>query len=343
MSALGWLEDLKATEGLQAAFATRGPLVASGILGALLAVQAGYLVTLQNSGAPAAPPAAMPDGNARHATALQLGTIINAHLFGVANAPASQDAPLSAAQLVLAGVISLPDPRRGMAIIGPSVAAAKLYPVGGSLGQGLSLHSVYPDRVLLDRGGVLETLLLPKKLAAAVAMPVAAAPLTTPGQRLANLVQNGDGGLLGGLVRAQPVFNAGKLSGYRVFPGGRTSIASFTALGLRSGDMITSVNGTSLDDPSRAEQVLQTLSSASSATLSIQRNGISQDITVNLETVADDAEHAARENAAAQARGGAFGAPLSAGRLPGLTLNPGGPAPVEPASTPQPAEPPAAN
>jgi hypothetical protein len=184
--------------------------------------------------------------------------------------------------------------------------------------------------------------LLPKLLAPAPA-PLAAAPVTTPGQRLATLVQNSDGGILGGLVRAQPVFNAGKLSGYRIFPGGRTSIASFTALGLRSGDMITGVNGSSLDDPSRAEQVLQTLSSASSATLSIQRNGVSQDISVNLETVANDAERAAREGAAAQARGGAFGAPLGAGRLPGLTLNPGGPAPVEPASTPQPAELPNAN
>jgi hypothetical protein len=55
--------------------------------------------------------------------------------------------------------------------------------------------------------------------------------------------------------------------------------------------------------------------------------------------VANDAERVAGENAAAQARGGAFGAPLGAGRLPGLTLNPGGPAPLEPASTPQPLAP----
>jgi general secretion pathway protein C len=343
MSALGWLEDHKATQGLQAAFASHGPVVATGIVGALLALQAGYLVTLQNSGAPA-PAAAGPPATAavQPASGVQLGTIINAHLFGLANVPASQDAPLSAAQLVLAGVISRADPRQGMAIIGPSVAAAKLYAVGASLGSGLNLHSVYPDRVLLDRGGTLETLLLPKKLAATPA-PVAAAPANTPGQRLATLVQNSDGGLLGGLVRAQPVFNAGKLSGYRIFPGGRTSVASFTQLGLRSGDMITGVNGSSLDDPSRAEQVLQTLSSASSATLSILRNGVAQEINVNLETVANDAERAAREAAGAQQRGGAFGAPLGAGRLPGLTLNPGGPAPLEPASTPQAPPPPVAD
>jgi general secretion pathway protein C len=342
MSALGWLEDHKATQGLRAAFASHGPVVATGIVGVLLALQAGYLVTLQNGGTPAAAAAGPPATTLHPTGGVQLGTIINAHLFGQASAPASQDAPLSASQLVLAGVISRPDPRQGMAIIGASVAVAKLYAVGASLGAGLNLHSVYPDRVLLDRGGTLETLLLPKKLAA-TPTPVAATPANTPGQRLATLVQNSDGGLLGGLVRAQPVFNAGKLSGYRIFPGGRTSVASFTQLGLRSGDMITGVNGSSLDDPSRAEQVLQTLSSASSATLSILRNGVAQEINVNLETVANDAERAAREAASAQQRGGAFGAPLGAGRLPGLTLNPGGPAPLEPASTPQAPPPPVAD
>jgi general secretion pathway protein C len=336
MSALGWLEDLRAAPGLQATFARRGPQAAVAVLGALLAVQAGYLLTLQNRGAPA--PAGPAAGSASPpARRLQVGSIVGAHLFGVANAPAASDAPLSAAQLVLAGVISVTDPRKGMAIIGPNVATAKLYAVGAALGAGLSLHSVYPDRVLLDRGGTLETLLLPKKLAAAP-LPVAAAPPTaSPGQRLAALVQGNDaGGLLGGLVRAQPVFNSGKLSGYRIFPGGRNSIASFNQLGLRSGDMITAVNGAPLDDPSHSTEILQTLSSAASATISVQRNGVQQELSLNLETVANDAERVAGENAAAQGRGGAFGAPLGAGRLPGLTLNPGAPAPLEPASTPQP-------
>jgi general secretion pathway protein C len=344
MSALGWLDDLKAAQGLQAALAQRGPQLAVAVLGALLAIQAAFLVTLQNRGAPAlAQPAPVASGALPGSRSLQLGSIVSAHLFGVANAPAASDAPLSAAQLVLAGVISLPDPKRGMAIIGPNVATAKLYAVGAALGAGLSLHSVYPDRVLLDRGGTFETLLLPKKLAAVPATAVAPAG-GSPGQRLAALAQNSEaGGLLGGLVRAQPVFNAGKLSGYRIFPGGRNSVASFTQLGLRAGDMITAVNGAPLDDPSHSADILQTLSSASNATISIQRNGVPQEISLNLETVANDAERVAGENAAAQARGGAFGAPLGAGRLPGLTLNPGGPAPLEPASTPQPLAPPPAD
>lgn len=335
MSALGWLEDLEAAQGLRAALARHGPQLAVALLGALLAIQAAWLVTLQNRGVPASAQAGPVPASAGQP--LHVGSIVGAHLFGVANAPAASDAPLSAAQLVLAGVIAVADPAGGMAIIGPNVASAKLYAVGAALGAGLSLHSVYPDRVLLDRSGTLETLLLPKKLVAVPMQVATAPPPGSPGQRLAALVQNSEnGGLLGGLIRAQPVFNAGKLSGYRVFPGGRNSLASFNQLGLRSGDLITAINGAPLDDPSHANDILQTLSSSASATISIQRNGAAQELSLNLETVANDAERVAGENAAAQSRGGAFGAPLGAGRLNGLTLNQGGAAPLEPASTPQP-------
>ena len=53
------------------------------------------------------------------------------------------------------------------------------------------------------------------------------------------------------------------------------------------------MNGTPLDDPARANEILQTLSSLASANLTIQRNGQSQELTLNLETVASDAENVA--------------------------------------------------
>jgi len=330
------LEDFRSAQGLPAVLATRAPQLAVALVAVLLAVQAGYLLTLQNAGAvaPLAPRAAAA-GAATGSTGLRVDSLAQAHLFGQAVAPAqSADAPLSAAQLVLAGVLAVPDPRQGMAILGPSVANAKLYSAGATIGGGLTLHSVYPDRVLLDRGGVLETLLLPKKLATQ-APPAAVAPgIQSPGQRLAALAQNGDGALLGGLVRAQPVFNGGKLSGYRIFPGGRATSASFNQLGLRSGDMITAVNGTPLDDPSHANEILQTLSGSASATVSVMRNGQPQELNLNLETVAADAERAVAETGANQQRGGAFAAPVGAGRLPGLSLNPGRGAPVEAVAPP---------
>ena len=56
-----------------------------------------------------------------------------------------------------------PTRRSGYAIIGENAAAAKVYSVGKTITGGTKLHSVYPDRAILDRGGKLEALLLPKK------------------------------------------------------------------------------------------------------------------------------------------------------------------------------------
>jgi hypothetical protein len=173
----------------------------------------------------------------------------------------------------------------------------------------------------------------------------------SPGQRLAALAQ-GNGALLGGLVRATPVISGGKLSGFRIFPGGRASIATFTQLVLRPGDLVTAVNGTQLDDVNRGNEILQTLSSAASATLTVQRNGQSQDLNLNLETVVSEAENAAAQSAAAARRGGAFGGPAAGslmGRVPGMAGSvaaPGilntAPAPVNDGNAPPPPPPEAA-
>ena len=327
---MGWLDELKSAEGLQAVLAEQGPRLAVGALVALIAVQAGFLVTSQNRGTPAATgasAAAAVEARSNWAAGdtqtreVQVADIVAAHLFGAAQSTViDANAPQTSVQLVLAGVLAVPDPKRGLAIIGPNAGAAKLYSVGSAVPGGVNLYAVYPDRVLLDRSGVIESLLLPKKLAVASTMPVAEAGGQSPAQRLAALAQGG-GGLLGGLVRAQAVFAGGKLNGYRIFPGGRASIGSFTQLGLRPGDLVTAVNGTALDDPNRANEILQTLSSAATANLTVTRNGQSVDLNLNLETVVNDAENAATQAAAAARRGGAFGGPLGGtgvGHIPGL-------------------------
>jgi general secretion pathway protein C len=342
---MGWMAELKSTEGLQAALSEHGPRLAAATLVALIAIQAGFLVTSQNRGAPTgtsgsaagAAASAWASGSAQ-APPLQISSIVAAHLFGEPHGTVTDaNAPQTSVQLVLAGVLALPDPKRGLAIIGPNPGAAKLYTVGSALPGGVNLYAVYPDRVLIDRGGVIESLLLPKKLLPGSTAPVAAAPGQSPAQRLAALAQ-GNSGLLGGLVRAQAVFAGGKLAGYRIFPGGRASVGSFTQLGLRPGDLVTAVNGTALDDPNRANEILQTLSSAASASLTVQRNGQSMDLNLNLETVVSDAENAATQAAAAARRGGAFGGPLGGNRFPGVVGGVPAPGPADEANATPPAD-----
>ena len=105
-------------------------------------------------------------------------SVVSAHLFGVAagrfRSRPEQHARSPAANLVLAGTIATQDPKRGVAIIsdgGPS----KVYSVGDNVG-GASLHSVYLDHVILDRGGALETLLLPRQLGPGMHAPPVCSP-----------------------------------------------------------------------------------------------------------------------------------------------------------------------
>jgi general secretion pathway protein C len=277
---MGWLDELKTASGRQAALAQHGPRLAAALMAALIAIQAALFVTGQNRGL-AAPPALRGPlggptvaGGAQQANlnTVHVSEITSAHLFGETHSTVDDaNAPQTSVQLVLAGVLAVPDPKRGLAIIGPNAGTAKLYTVGSAVPGGVNLYSVYPDHVLLDRGGVIESLLLPRKGPMA-GMGPQVAEAQSPGERLATLAQ-GNAAVLGGLVRAQPVFVGTKLSGYRIYPGGRTSVGAFTHLGLRPGDLITGVNGTPLDDPARANEILQTLSSLASANLTIQRNG----------------------------------------------------------------------
>jgi len=106
-------------------------------------------------------------------------------------------------------------------------------------------------------------------------------------------------GLIGDVMRPQPVMDHGHLNGFRVYPG-RDRMA-FARLGLRPGDQVTAINGTPLDDRDRSEQILRTLSSASEARVTVIRGGQQQDLVLNIAQVAQEADSVAAQSQAAQA------------------------------------------
>lgn len=225
---------------------------------------------------------------------VDVGAIVNAHLFGEASAPAagSTDPNAVAATqmpLVLVGTIAHTDPERGYAIIGDSATSAKVYGVGKTITGGTKLHSVYPDRAIIDRGGKLEALLLPKKFQGggmAAAQPGGGAGTSVLGERLRELVANNPS-VITNIMRPQPVFDKGQQRGYRVYPGRNRAL--FNKLGLLPGDMVTSVNGTPLDDPARGMEVLATMNSAANVTVSVERNGETVQININNAQIAAEA------------------------------------------------------
>ena len=198
--------------------------------------------------------------------------------------------------LVLVGTIAQTDPEKGLAIVGESAAAARVYAVGKTIAGGARLHSVYPDRVILDRGGKLEALMLPRKFQGGGAPPAAtmAAPMRNPepmlGEQIRTLATQNPGAITE-IIRPQPVFANGQQRGYRVYPGRNRQ--QFSKLGLMPGDLVTAINGTPLDDPARGMEILQSINSASEVTVTVERNGQSAQVNINNAQVAADAAAAA--------------------------------------------------
>ncbi len=246
-----------------------------------------------------APTTDTPAGGQPPARTVDVAAIVNAHLFGVASAPtagSSDPNAVAASQmpLVLVGTIANTDPTLGYAIIGESATTAKVYGVGKTISGGTKLHSVYPDRAILDRGGKLESLMLPKKFQGGGMSAGAQAGTNPPdpmlGDRLRQLAATNPAAITD-ILRPQPVFANGQQRGYRIYPGRNRS--QFNRLGLLPGDLVTAINGTPLDDASRGMDILQTMNSAASVTMTVERNGETVQVNVNNAQVAADAAAAA--------------------------------------------------
>jgi general secretion pathway protein C len=298
MSTASWLEGLPAPDKWRALALTHGPRLATWTLALALGVQAAFIVT-DLSGSTKAPGAVRPSGTpmSLRSRSVNVAAITNAHLFGFDAPKQDPSDPASARPssipLVLTGIIAASDPRNGLAILGPSPAAAKVYAVGDNVPGGAKLHSVLSDRVMLDRNGSLEYLLLPRKvqgggLPNGPAPSVAALPTENPVVDRMRKLMNDDPGLVADIMRPQPVFAQGKQRGYRVYPGRNRQ--AFVRLGLRPGDLVTAINGTPLDDPSRGQDVFRTIGSSNEAHVTVMRNGQQQDLTLNMAQVAQEAE-----------------------------------------------------
>lgn len=275
---------------LLTSLATRAPQWVAGLLVIGIGVEAAVLVADLSGGraAPAAPagPVAPPPPSAVDLAALQ-----SAQLFGSA-APSidPNSAPQTSLNLVLVGVFAAEDPAQGYAILGPAPNAARLYATGSTVPGGAKLVGVYPDRVTLDRGsGQIESLALPRQRLASLPPPPPLPKVEpSPGDRLGRIAAENPG-IIGQVVRAQAVLSNGQQRGYRVFPVPNQD-ALFTRLGLRSGDLVTHINGTPLDDPQRSAEIFNTLSSAAEARVTVTRNGRQEDVMLNLTEVAQQAE-----------------------------------------------------
>jgi general secretion pathway protein C len=222
----------------------------------------------------------------------ELDTVVSAHLFGNPNAPSSgANAPQTQVPLVLSGTLAVNDPKAGLAIIGETAVAGRLYAVGSAVPGGVSLEEVYADRVVLKRNGALETLLLPRGTLAAGVSPAGAraAPSSAPtaaatSNRDARRMLDRMPSVIGEVMRPMPSYSNGQLKGFKLYAG--KDRERFQELGLQPGDLVTHVNGVPLGDAQHGMEVLRTLTGGGSTTVTLERDGTPQQITIDASQVA---------------------------------------------------------
>jgi general secretion pathway protein C len=218
----------------------------------------------------------------------QYGDIVNSHLFGIATESdaipeptETENAPDTRLNLKLRATVATTDTEIAHAIIADGSGNEKVYFVQDAVPGGATLHRVDPDRVILNRGGVLEALRLPKEFAgnpAATSRPANRRTSTAQTNVQQLLTQNA--ATLAEIIRPQPFMPNGQLKGYRVFPGRNRQ--QFISLGLRPGDLVTEINGVALNNPAQGMEIFSSLGDTSQVSVTIERNGRSQ--VLNLDT-----------------------------------------------------------
>jgi len=81
------------------------------------------------------------------------------------------------------------------------------------------------------------------------------------------------------IIRVAPHVEQGQMVGFRVTPGKEQQ--QFALLGLLAGDVVTDINGTPMNDPSRGIQVFESLGEGTISNVTVIREGETQTLAVD--------------------------------------------------------------
>ncbi len=218
--------------------------------------------------------------------ALDYRHISEAHLFGsflqtTVKTSATVDAPETRLNLILKGVLATTPMKFASAIISLGKNGKEdTYSIGDKVSSA-TLKEVYTDKIILERGGRLETLRMPEEAGKNLITTVSSSsssrgtPRTnTPGAVLSDIrkkiIKNPTS--FGKYAIPVPYKENGKLRGFRLQAQGDRSL--FDAVGLKTNDVVIALNGVELNDPSKGLKALRKLQNAKSIDLTILRDGV---------------------------------------------------------------------
>ncbi|MCX7127007.1 MAG: GspC family type II secretion system variant ExeC [Aeromonas sp.] len=214
---------------------------------------------------------------------LELGEISRLALFGKAipkaqakAAAVAANAPRTQLNAQLNGVLASSEPAKSIAIIAMS-GIQNSYGVGDMIdGTQARIRQVFSDRVIIERDGRDETLMLDgEEYGKPLPQTGNAAPLSALRSELMT-----DPGKITDYLNISPVQVDGRMTGYRLNPG--THPEFFNQSGLQANDLAISINGLDLRDNMQAMQAMQQMAGATELTVTVERQGEQFDIYVRL-------------------------------------------------------------
>lgn len=216
------------------------------------------------------------------AGSIDVQMVANTHLFGEADAAQVVVVPQESHEnlaetrlsLTLKGTIASPEENTSIAIISDSRNEEKIYVISDTVAPGATLHAIYADRVILNRGGTLEVLKLPKEFPQTTTRVRRNASTVTRAANNPQTIQNvitENVSKLADVIRPTPYYVAGQMQGFRVYPG--RDRKQFAALGLRPGDLVKDIDGAALTNPAQATQIFQGLGDKDQVSVTVERNG----------------------------------------------------------------------
>ncbi len=192
-----------------------------------------------------------------------------------------QDVAETSLDLVLHGTRTNPATGEGTATIRLPDQKQALFTNGDDIWQGWILRKIYPEQIIIENGGVRESLTMANRDRDTRTSPPRRSSSRVAGNQRGGAASALPGVDLAGAALIRPKFSNGGLK-LELQPGGNGDL--FAALGLEAGDVVVSIDNRPIGGnvPAAIER-LRRLSSQSSFNIIVERNGVPIPIDVDLD------------------------------------------------------------
>ncbi len=188
-------------------------------------------------------------------------------------------APETKLDLKLFGVRAGQNPEEGSAIVRTPDKQQGSFRVGDQVMAGVRLDQVLPDRIVISRAGVRESLLLDpgSESGSSLVRPAAGGSLASPSASrlsISDAFQR---------LQLRPRVIGNTISGFYITPESDPAVLRLS--GLQQNDVVMSVNGVRLASAERITDVVDELQAATSVEVQVERDGILETMAFDLSGV----------------------------------------------------------